>query len=255
MLRKNKGTIEWLEFELFVPHPELFAAVFLRHGGVSQDHYRSLNAGSGGQDPKENIQANRNLIGKTLEINEFSICGQPHQDKVALLPALDEQLLEECDGMMTMRINKALLIKHADCQAAIFFDPKLKALACVHAGWRGQTKNIYLKTVDQMKKVFGCNPTDILVAVSPSLGPNHAEFINYQTEWPKEYWKFQVRPNYFDLWAIGKHQLKEAGITPEHMQFAEICTYSNPQDFYSYRRERPTGGHASIAYLKNPTTK
>jgi YfiH family protein len=251
MIRKNKGSIEWLEFELFATYPELFAAVFLRHGGVSKDHYHSLNAGSGGQDPKENILANRKLIGGILGFEEFCVCGQPHHDKVALLPTKDLDRLEECDGMMTAEINEALLIKHADCQAAIFFDPKLKALACVHAGWRGQTKNIYHKTVEQMKRVFGCNPADILVAVSPSLGPNHAEFINYQTEWPKEYWKFQVRSNYFDLWAIGKHQLKEAGIAPEHMQFAEICTYSNPQDFYSYRREKPTGGHATIAYLKS----
>ena len=250
MQRINKGTIQWLEFELFAPHPELFAAVFLRHGGVSKGHYHSLNAGSGGQDPKQNILANRKLIGNVLGIKEFSICGQPHQDKVALLPTLDEAILEECDGMMTARTNETLLIKHADCQAAVFFDPKVKALACVHAGWRGQTKNIYHKTVERMKSVFGCNPKDILVAVSPSLGPNHAEFIHYQTEWPKIYWKFQIRPTYFDLWAIGKHQLKEAGILPKNMQFAEICTYSNPEDFYSYRREKPTGGHATIAYIK-----
>ena len=228
MLRKKKGSIEWLEFELFAPHPQIFAAVFLRHGGVSQNHYHSLNAGSGGQDPKENILANRKLIGDVLGLNEFEICGQPHQDKVAILPTDDEEMLEESDGMMTTRVNKALLIKHADCQAAIFFDPKLRALACVHAGWRGQTKNIYHKTVEQMKSEFGCSPADILVAVSPSLGPNHAEFIRYQTEWPKEVLEISGAPKLFRFMGHRQAPARPSRDSPNHMQYAEICTYSTP---------------------------
>ena len=249
MIRKKKDSLEWLEFELFAPYPEVTAAVFLRHGGISTGNYHSLNAGSGGDDSNENVVENRKLIGKTLGFKNFKICGQPHKDNVAFLPKATEEFLNDCDGMMTNRTNEPLLIKHADCQAAIFFDPQKKALANVHAGWRGQVKNIYQKTVEQMQSAFGSNPAEILVAVSPSLGPNRSEFINYQQEWPESYWKFQTRPTYFDLWSIGKFQLTQAGILPEHIQFAEICTYSNPQDYYSYRREKPTGGHATIACL------
>lgn len=249
MLRKKKDSLEWLEFELFAPYPQLTAAVFLRNGGISEGNYNSLNAGSGGEDSRENILKNRKIIQKAFGLKTFKTCDQPHKDIIAFLPEASESLLKQCDGMMTNRKDEPLLIKHADCQAAIFFDPQKLVLACVHAGWRGQTKNIYRKAVEEMQTRFQSKASDILVAVSPSLGPERSEFINYRMEWPEEYWKFQIRPHYFDLWAIGKHQLREAGILPEHMQFAEICTYSNPQDFFSYRRERPTGGHATIACL------
>ncbi len=252
MIRKKNGSIEWLEFELFAPYPQMKAAVLLRHGGVSNEPYGSLNAGSGGDDTEENIEKNRLLVARALGIENIKACDQPHKANVSFIPNDPEEFLRECDGMITNRDNEALLIKHADCQAAIFFDPVTRTIANVHAGWRGQVQNIYRATVERLERCVGAKPENILVAVSPSLGPQRSEFINFRTEWPEEYWKFQFRPTYFDLWAIGKHQMVDAGIQPKNIQFAEICTYSNPNDFFSYRRQRPTGGHATIAYLCPP---
>ena len=141
------------------------------------------------------------------------------------------------------------MIKHADCQAAIFYDPVHKALANVHCGWRGNVKNIYRVAVQKMKFTFGTNPKDLLVGISPSLGPDHSEFIHYQTEWPEEFWRFQVRPNYLDLWAIARDQLEQCGLLPHHIEVAGICTFANPQDFFSHRRDKITGRHATVAML------
>jgi polyphenol oxidase len=254
MLRKKKGKIEWLEFELFAPFPELTAAVFLRHGGISDGHYTSLNAGSHG-DLKENTEENYRRIAKVLTTDDLCLdilrdCFQMHGDDVVFFSENDDWQLKECDGMITSCLNKALVVRHADCQAAIFFDPITKTIACVHAGWRGQIKNIYRKTIEKMSQRAGCKPEHLLVAVSPSLCPSHSEFIHFRQEWPEPFWSFQIRPTYFDLWAISKHQLLEAGIQPQNMQFAEICTYCHPEDFFSYRREKPTGNHATVAYLQ-----
>ena len=151
--------------------------------------------------------------------------------------------------MITQKTDLALMILHADCQAAIFYDPVHGAIANVHSGWRGNVKNIYLATIQKMARVFGSKPQDLLVEISPSLGPDNSEFRNYRTELPQEFWEFQVRPEYFDLWAIARHQLEQCGVLSHHIQIAEICTFANPQDYFSYRRDKIIGSHATLAKI------
>ncbi|MEJ2366111.1 MAG: HPr family phosphocarrier protein, partial [Deltaproteobacteria bacterium] len=85
----------------------------------------------------------------------------------------------EADAFITIIPNLALMIKLADCQGTILFDPKQKVLAVVHCGWRGHVKDIYGHVVEKMTKNFDCNPADIHAAISPSLGPCCAEFKTY----------------------------------------------------------------------------
>ena len=143
------------------------------------------------------------------------------------------------------------MVRHADCQAAIFYDPKNKAVANVHSGWRGNVKNIYRSTIQKMRRVFGSKPADLLVCISPSLGPDCAEFIHYKAEFPEDFWAFQIKPYYFNLWAIARYQLELSGILPHHIEIAEICTNTEVEDYFSYRREKVSGRHATLAMLKD----
>ena len=143
------------------------------------------------------------------------------------------------------------MIKHADCQAAIFYDPEHRAIANVHCGWRGNVQNIYRETVREMRRHFASRPENILVAISPSLGPEKAEFINFKKELPEAFLPYQVKPTYFDLWAISRMQLESEGILSHHIQIASICTYSHPEDYFSFRRDnRVTGNHGTVAVLR-----
>jgi polyphenol oxidase len=248
MIRKKAGNVEWLEFELFADHPGLIHGIFLRHGGVSEGPFSSLNAGGRAGDDPQKTEMNRAQMKKALNIQHFVSGCQVHGDEVVWVKQSDQEL-GDCDGLITQTQNLALMIKHADCQAAIFYDPIHHALGNVHCGWRGNVKNIYRNTVKKMGEIFGSRPEDLLVGISPSLGPNHSEFKNYKTEFPEEFWRFQVRPEYFDLWAIAKFQLESCGILPHHIQIAEICTFANDRDCFSYRRDKPTGNHATLAAL------
>ncbi len=247
MIRKQSGEIAWLEFELLADISHLRHGVFLRHGGVSTAPFSSLNVGGTRKlDDPGKVHENRERIRKVLGVDELATCTQVHRDCLAVVPGASEEELDRADGLMTDCSHLALLIQHADCQAAIFYDTKTGVIANVHAGWRGNVLNIYRSTVERMGRVFGSKPEDLLVCVSPSLGPEKAEFIHYHTEWPESFWPFQISPTYFDLWEIGRQQLLEAGILDHHIQFAKICTYSNPDDFFSYRRDKITGGHATL---------
>jgi hypothetical protein len=249
MLRKKQGAIEWLEFELLAEIPHLRHGVFLRHGGVSQPPFDSLNAGGGTGDLPEHAEQNRALIQSAIGAKALISERQTHSDELALIKSTADMKKEECDGLITKEKELGLMIKHADCQAAIFYDPEHHALGVIHAGWRGQVKNIYAKTIAFMQNTFASSPDNLLVGISPSLGPQASEFIHYKNEFPPQFWDYQIKPNYFDLWEISRMQLQAAGILPHHIEIAGLCTYSEPSDFFSYRREKVTGRHATVAML------
>jgi hypothetical protein len=249
MQRKKKDDVEWLEFDLLTGIPGLVHGVFLRHGGVSEGAYGSLNVGGGTQDCEEKIAANRERVRVALGIADMVSGRQVHGDQIAFLPSQQELLESGCDGLLTQQKNVGLLIKHADCQAAILYDPIHRAISNVHAGWRGNAKNIYAQAVKAMRQKIGSRPEDLLVCVSPSLGPNHSEFKNFRQELPEHFCAYQIRPLYFDLWSIARMQLEEQGILPHHIEMAKLCTFSHPQDFFSHRRDKVTGRHATVVAL------
>lgn len=253
MLQKSSGKIQWLEFELFQEIPSFSHAVFLRHGGFSEGAYSSLNVGKMSGDSldkvKRNIEAIRNVSGFTHLATGLQCHG-------VQLNEITEQAtfcFGQCDGLITQQEDVGLLIKHADCQAAIFVDPARRLLANVHAGWRGNVANIYQKTVERLCQM-GSRPEEILVGISPSLGPDASQFLHYKTEFPESFWEFQHKPNYFDLWSIARWQLQQCGILSHHIEIASICTYSSLEDFFSYRREKLSGRHATIAGFKTESS-
>ena len=248
MLRKKDQGLEWLEFELLADQPKLQHAIFLRHGGVSQGAFASLNVGGGTGDNPRHIMRNRQKIQKLLKLDHLVSGKQVHGSEIALVHSHAE--IGECDALVTAERELGLMIKHADCQAAIFYDPMSHAVANVHSGWRGSVQNIYGKVVAFLHKTYGTRPQNLLVGISPSLGPNHAEFIHYKTELPEHFWAFQTMPHYFDFWQISRMQLLQAGVLAHHIEIAQLCTFAESQDFFSYRRDKTTGRHATVVALK-----
>jgi YfiH family protein len=249
MLRKKRGSLEWLEFELLQEFSEVRHAVFLRYGGVSEGPYSSLNVGGSTGDDESWINLNRAKIRKHLDCKTLVSGRQVHGIQISLVPLDPEN--EECDGLITKEKAAGLFIRHADCQAIIFYDPVEKTLGCIHAGWRGNVQNIYAEAIGKMHHLFGSKPQNLFVGISPSLGPCCSQFIHYEKEIPRQFWTFQTRPLYFDLWEMARFQLFEAGILPHHLEIAPICTCCNPADFYSYRRDKTTGRNATVVCLKD----
>ena len=233
-----------LTFSIFDGLPIVHGS-FSRHGGVSQGEFESLNlAFSSGDDP-EAVKRNRQIACEKLNVQTLVSLQQVHSDRV--VEANPEQQLE-ADALITNRPQLGLLILHADCQAAIIYDPMNHALANVHCGWRGNVQNIYAQTIMQMCGAYGSKPEDLLVAISPSLGPRAAQFVNYKEEFPNCYWDFQ-EDHHFDLWELSRYQLIAAGVLPHHIEVSGICTYSNPDSYFSYRRVQKSGRHGTIAFL------
>jgi polyphenol oxidase len=141
------------------------------------------------------------------------------------------------DGIITKEKKVGLLIRHADCQAALFYDPKTGSVGACHAGYKGQVLGIYSHLIHKMQAEFHVRPQDLLVALSPSLGFCHAEFINYKTEFPNK-WHSLGKDNYFDLKQIAFDELIQNGVSKDHIDISPLCTFDDEKLFYSYRRDK-----------------
>jgi YfiH family protein len=152
---------------------------------------------------------------------------QSHGDHILVMREAEynpSTKVPSADAMITNISGLALMVKLADCQGVIIFDHKNRVLATVHCGWRGNVKNVLKKTVTRMTKEFGSSPPDLLAAISPSLGPCCAEFVTHEAIFPETFKQFMIRKNYFDLWAMSRWQLMEAGLREENIEIAGICT-------------------------------
>lgn len=229
--------------------------VFTRHGGVSAPPFASLNAAWNIGDSHEAVRENISRIGRALGVDVLVAAPQVHGDTVhvidaeALAHAEDRfpvRVTPPGDALVTDLPGVALMIKVADCQAIFLVDPVKRVIANVHSGWRGSVGALPCKAVAVMRERFGCRPEDMLAAIGPSLGPCCAEFKNYRDELPPEFWSFQVKPRYFDFWAISRHQLVQAGLRPENIEAAQRCTVCEKGEFFSYRGEGTTGRLAAV---------
>jgi hypothetical protein len=254
--RKNPaGNPHYLTFDILSKVPGLTHAIFTRHGGVSKPPYDSLNAAWNNGDAPESVRENFNRIHTALGFQKLVTSFQVHGDK---LNFVDEDgiasfeirppimIAPSGDALATNLPGVGLVIKIADCQSIFLVDPETRIVANIHCGWRGSVQNIAGKTIELLSRRFGCNPSNILAAVGPSLGPCCAEFRNFRDELPPELWTFQIRPQYFDFWAITMHQLTSAGIAPGNIEICGRCTVCEKADFFSYRGERARGRMAAV---------
>ncbi len=229
--------------------------VFTRHGGVSLPPFDTLNVAFNGGDDSDAVRENLLRIRRELGGPTLVFSRQVHGETIHVV---DEAMLEQCppeapffqappgDALVTRLRSVALMVKVADCQAILLVDPVRGVLGNVHSGWRGSVQDLAGKTVAFMHRRFGCSPKDVLAAVSPSLGPCCGEFIHFESELPEVFWPFQVRPRYFDFWAITRSQLVAAGLLPEHIEVSGRCTRCETTDFFSYRGEKITGRMAAV---------
>ena len=244
----DKSKLEWLEFDLFKGRG-LSHGVFTRHGGTSVGPFKSLNVSNNVGDQPDCVKVNRGRILQTLQADQIVIPHQEHGVNIVRITKENVGKTHHADALFTTEKKIALGVTHADCQGAIFYDPNHHAIAVVHAGWRGNVQNIYAKVVDALKHQLGTDPRNLIVGISPSLGPDHGEFENYKKELPEDFWPYQTKPKHFDLWRISKMQLTNCGIPEKNIEIAGICNFCKDSDYFSFRRDKTTGRNATAACL------
>jgi len=217
---------------------------FDRYGGVGVVPFNSLNVSYGVGDDESTVSVNRRKIEEIIGFSALLSARQVHGDGIYCLtePLNGSKEVESVDALITDQPGVGLMIQQADCQAVVLADQVRKVVAAVHCGWRGSVMDILAQVVDRMNSSFGVVPGDLVAAISPSLGPCCAEFINYKKELPMDFRSFMVQKNHFDFWRISRNQLVNSGLRKSNIIIDGICTCCS-DDYFSYRRAvRHSGG-------------
>lgn len=234
--------------------PGLVHAIFTRRGGVSLAPFDSLNVSTSVGDDPHAVGQNRDLVAAALERERDSLvmAGLVHGAAVATVtPSTPGRPLPGggrsipgMDALITSDPGVTLVVTAADCAPVFLVDPSRRAIGLVHAGWRGTVAGVIPAVIAAMRVAFGSDPGDIRAAVGPSLGPCCGEFSDPRRELPAWCAPF-IRGRYVDLWAMVAAQLREAGLSGDHIATAQICTVCRRDMFFSHRGDKGHSGRCA----------
>ena len=173
---------------------------------------------------------------------------QIHSNRV--LTAREAGLIGEGDALISDQQGIFLAIRTADCLPILIADPRNRAVAAVHAGWRGTVSDIVSKTLEALEQEFGSRPEDLRVAIGPGIGACCFEVgpevaVQFQPFFP-ERTDFTKRTQ-IDLAETIARQLRRNGVTESQFAVSRLCTRCDAEQFESYRREREAAGRMVAA--------
>ena len=251
-----------------------------RPGGASKlNGGRVLNLGFADWDSREHVPENRKKFFAAIGASEMRVVTlrQIHSDIPHRVGAASARSAEtsQGDALFTREPGVLLAVQTADCVPILLADTSRRAVAAIHAGWRGTLRRIAAKTLGRMQMEFGTRPEDVIAALGPGIGrccyevgsdvalEFHAQFPNAR-EWfdgPFDAlasgendpnwlpWLTMRPPGHpppsprvnLDLIAANRAILADAGVPLRHISASGFCTACRTDLFFSYRRERPTG--------------
>ena len=157
---------------------------------------------------------------------------------------------EYCDALISLTRKLLLAVKTADCVPVLIGDAKTGAFAAIHAGWRGCSSSIVTRAIEQLQHEYQTKPADLRAAIGPAanvccyeVGPEVIAQFKERCASPDSLF----RPTHdghahIDLQTANRDQLVSAGVAPEKIHVAPLCTMERTDLFFSYRREKALHG-------------
>lgn len=236
-----------------------------RAGGVSEGAYASLNCGNHVGDDAQAVQRNRQLVVEALAVENVQphliVPSQVHGTNivdlrdVAGLKAAGAEAIDGADGIIVRCEDVAALLNFADCLPVVLVAPN-GAFAVVHAGWRGAVAHIARKAAELLVPALAQR-----AGVNAYIGPHiHSECFEVGNEvaarFKEEFGAVAVPDaRHVSLAAAVQRDLEEAGLRPERIVDAGICTVCASDEYFSYRASGGTcGRNAAVAVRTNRET-
>ncbi len=233
-----------------------------RAGGVSVGPYGTdgsggMNLGTHVDDAADAVAVNRERLRGALAGARPVFLQQVHGIALAELDALDDGVEPVADAAVACRSGVAATVLVADCLPVLFAAPDGRGVAAAHAGWRGLAGGVLEAALRGLCLRAGCRPGQVQAVLGPAIGPEAFEVGEevrsaFVESLPPT--RAAFRPGaegkwWADLWQLARLRLAEAGMDPGLIAGGGLCTFGNPQRFYSYRRQRVTGRQAACVWL------
>ncbi len=187
---------------------------------------------------------------------------QVHGDAVTVVsdqPANGDDLCSTAaDAMMTASPDVAVAVQSADCVPILLADSENGAVAAVHAGWRGTASQVAATAVNAMQRHFGSLPRNLVAAIGPSIGPccyvvGDELLARFGQDGRRWFYRTADRL-VLNLWSANRDQLVDAGVEPDNVHVAELCTARHADLFDSFRRDGEGTGRLAAAIKGGPGT-
>ncbi|MFM0553788.1 peptidoglycan editing factor PgeF [Paraburkholderia sediminicola] len=257
--------------------PRVRALVTTRDGGVSEapfgrwqngvDLPGGLNLGMKSGDDPAAVATNRERLLKLAGVNEAAWLAQIHGAGIVraedvLAQARADGTPTRADASVTDRPGTVCVVMVADCMPVLFCDDAGRAVGAAHAGWRGLAAGIVEQTAQRVAELAGVEAGALHAYLGPSIGPDAFEVgadvrdafmngvgaaqrdatANAFVEHPHNPGKYLA-----DLPALARLRLQRLGVT--RIVGGDLCTVTQRERFYSYRRDRETGRMAALIWL------
>src|SRR5215470_13325090 len=271
-LRKSGG-LQILELEPFHKLRWLVHGFSTRPSGTSQlESEKVLNLGFMEWDARETVLENRRKFQSALDAADFQFAAlkQIHSDVIHFFPQAPANPCKG-DASATSQPGVLLGVQTADCVPVLLVDPKKRAVAAIHAGWRGTLARITQKAVGRMALEFGSKPAHLLAAIGPSIGPCCYEVAaDFVTKFTAQFadaadyfdeprsgeepnplqWLNMKPPGHqpapknvrLDLRKANRSQLLAAGLHAQNIFISDLCTACHTDLLFSHRREGALSG-------------
>lgn len=201
----------------------------------------------------ETREETRNRVAASLDGNgRLLLLRQVHGAAVAVAPW---DAPPEADAAVACAPGLLLGIETADCLPILLVDPRRRAVAAAHAGWRGTAAGVAEHAFETLV-ASGSRPDDLVAAIGPGIGPCCYEVGEELREAfgaaGAGFFRSGAsgRPH-LDLRAANAHQLREAGLGADALYQLADCTRCRAKLYHSYRREgRGSGRMISFVGFK-----
>lgn len=196
-----------------------------RNGGVSEGVYASLNLTTGTGDEPTRVEENRRIACELLGLDGDRLAFNRQVHSPTVHRAHDGRRGEPGDGLWSDDPGLPMLAMSADClPVAVARTDGERALAVVHAGWRGLSEGVLAAAVEA---VGGETAAIVGPAVGPccyEVGPEVSGLFDDDLTTDRK----------LDLWTAAERALRRAGVS--RVERVDLCTRCNPDLFFSHRR-------------------
>ncbi|KAA5802247.1 peptidoglycan editing factor PgeF [Alkalicaulis satelles] len=235
--------------------PGLIHAFTTRTGGVSEGPYASLNLSWSRGDDKARVEENRQRVSSAMGGAQLVFLNQVHGAVVHRVERKPEGAWSagEGDALITSTPGLALCAQTADCTPVLLHDPVNRAIAAIHAGWRGVIAQVIPAAIRAMSAAYGTRAGDLRAAIGPAVSRP-----NYRVG-PEVLAQFEAMFGGLDEGLAGvrdaeggagldvseacARQLVAAGLAPGAISRLALCTFAEEDRFFSCRRAA-RDGHA-----------
>ncbi len=224
-----------------------------RLGGTSDLPKNSLNLSGVDIDSAENVAENRRRFLSVLGADfQIATAWQVHGDNVKIVKSLEDakETSEKSDAIISNIPGVLASVKTADCVPVLIGDFRTRAFAAIHAGWRGTAASIVPKTIAEMSRNFSARTEDLTVALGAAalaccyeIGQDVIDaFAQNFVGSENLFVKTRNGHALVDLHRANREQLLSAGVLPENIFVAPLCTIERTDLFFSYRVEKNSTG-------------